>query len=91
MESMVEERTWRHIDSLPEVRELLELGVPMTRIAKRFGVSRQAIYDAFKSEAKRAEADTPAPTTSSPVAAIAQEDCSTSGATPERNGQPKGV
>lgn len=49
------DEVWRGVDSLPVVRERLASGVPLARIARKFGVSRQAIYDAMKKE-------TPTPT-----------------------------
>ena len=49
---------WRGVESLPLVMAERAIGVPLTKIAKKFGVSRQAIhYTIAKSKAPATDQD----------------------------------
>lgn len=73
---------WRGVKSVPRINELKELGLPVTAIAKRFGVSRFTLYRALN-EALAKESESPATPKSAPGGAESQTTKRAKGRLPE--------
>jgi len=70
MKNPSKDEVWRGVRSVPDVRRQLDLGIPLARIARSFGVSRQAIYDAMKKEGATPTGDAP----TNPEAGVLQQN-----------------